>query len=58
VSEEKANMFKVQYLHGRCGRKCARQKGDSGCAIPWEMCRSSMSYHRRGEMGEDGRSQR
>ena len=57
MSDEKAIIFKVQYLHGRHRRICARHKRESECAIPGEICRPAMSYRRREATGWDGRSQ-
>jgi hypothetical protein len=51
VSDEKANIFEVQYLHGRHRRICARHKRDSECALPGEICFPAMSYRRREAMG-------
>jgi hypothetical protein len=35
--DEKANIFKVQYLHGKHGRKCGRHKCEGECALPGEI---------------------
>ena len=36
--DEKANIFKVRYLHGKHGRICGRHKREGGCALPGEIC--------------------
>ena len=41
--DEKANIFKVQLLHGKRGRKCGGHKREGGCALPGEVCRPAMS---------------
>jgi len=38
MPDEKAMIFKVQYLHGRHWRRCGGHKRESGCAIPGEIC--------------------
>lgn len=35
--DEKANIFKVQYLHGKHGRRSGRHKCESECALPGEI---------------------
>ena len=35
--DEKANLFKVQYLHGKHGRICGRHKREGECALPGEI---------------------
>jgi hypothetical protein len=35
--DEKANIFKVRYLHGKHGRKCGRHKREGECALPGEV---------------------
>jgi hypothetical protein len=37
MSDEKANIFKVQYLSGRHGCKCGRHKREGGSALPGEI---------------------
>ncbi len=37
ASDEKADIFKVQYLYGRRGRTCGGHKGEGGCALPGEI---------------------
>jgi len=37
--DEEAYKFKVQYLHGRTGCICSRNKREGGCALPGEICR-------------------
>ena len=39
MSDEKANIFKVLYLHGRHGRICGGHKREGGSALPGEICR-------------------
>lgn len=41
--DEKANIFKVQQLPGKHGRKYGRHKQEGRCALPGEVC---MSGHR------------
>ena len=36
--DERAHIFKVQYLHGKRGRRCGRHKRDGECALPGEIC--------------------
>ena len=36
--DEKANIFKVQYLYGKLGRRCGGHKREGGCALPGEIC--------------------
>ena len=38
VPDKKANIFKVQYLHGRRARRCGGHKREGGCALPGEIC--------------------
>ena len=42
MPDEKAYIFKVQYLYGRHGRICGGHKRESGCALPGEICRSAL----------------
>ena len=35
--DEKANISKVQYLHGKHGRRCGRHKREGECALPGEI---------------------
>jgi len=35
--DKKANIFEVQYLHGRHGRICGRHKCEGECALPGEI---------------------
>ena len=35
--DEKAIVFKVQYLHGKNGCKCGRHKREGECALPGEV---------------------
>jgi len=55
--DKKANHFKVRYLHGKRGRKCARDKREGECALPGEICCSAKSYHRCKTVGRSNRSQ-
>lgn len=41
VPDEKANVFKVPYLHGRHGRICGGHKREGRCALPGEVCPSA-----------------
>ena len=56
MSDEKAIIFKVQYLYGRHGRICGGHKREGGCALPGEvswyaivllMLRSIGMYHEK-----------
>jgi hypothetical protein len=54
MSDEKANVFKVQYLYGRHGRICGGHKREGGCALPGEIspiCQCVLSASRGAEMG-------
>ncbi|QLA21669.1 hypothetical protein GD604_17240 [Desulfolutivibrio sulfoxidireducens] len=57
ASDEKANIFKVRYLHGRRGRICDGHKREGGCALPGEVCPPAVCYRRREALGWAGRSQ-
>jgi hypothetical protein len=57
TSDEKANIFKVQYLSGRCGRRCGGHKREGGCALPGEICLPALCYCHREVAGRVGRSQ-
>jgi len=37
--DEKANIFKVRYLHGKHRRICGRHKREGECALPGEVSR-------------------
>jgi len=41
--DEKAKIFKVQYLYGKHGRISGGHKQEGKCAIPGEICRSALS---------------
>jgi len=54
--DEKANIFKVRYLHGKHGRICGGHKREGECALPGEvswyasvllMLRSVRMYHEK-----------
>jgi len=57
MPDEKANIFKVQNLSGRHGRRCGRHKREGGGALPGEVCRSALCYRHREVLGRVGRSQ-
>ena len=57
ASDEKANIFKVRYLHRRRGRRCGGHKGEGGYALPGEVCPPAMCYRRGNASGREGRSQ-
>ena len=40
--DEKAYIFKVQYLYGKHGRRCGRYKREGGCALPGEVCQFAL----------------
>lgn len=42
MSDKESNIFKVQYLYGRHGRRCGRHKRESECALPGEICLSAV----------------
>lgn len=39
--DEKANIFKVQYLYGKRGRRCDGHKREGRCALPGEVCKDA-----------------
>jgi hypothetical protein len=39
--DEKANIFKVPYLHGKHGRICGGHKCEGECVLPGEVCRTA-----------------
>ena len=41
--DEKANIFKVRYPHGKPGCICGGHKREGGCAIPGEVCESLLN---------------
>jgi len=55
--DEKANIFKVQYLYGRLARICGGHKREGESALPGEICQLVTNYHHREVMGRAGRSQ-
>ena len=55
--DEKANIFKVQYLYGEHGRRCGRHKREGGSALPGEVCWPAPCYDRREAVGWADRSQ-
>ena len=55
--DEKANLFKVQYLYGKLVRICGGHKREGGCAIPGEVCQLVTNYRHREVTGRVGRSQ-
>lgn len=57
MPDKKANIFEVQYLSGRHGRKCGGHKREGGCAIPGEICRPATCYWHREVLGRANRSQ-
>jgi hypothetical protein len=57
MPDEKANIFKVQYLSGRHGRICGGHKRDGGCVLPGEIWRSATCYRGREALGGVARSQ-
>ena len=36
--DERANIFKVQYLYGKLGRRCGGHKREGESALPGEVC--------------------
>jgi hypothetical protein len=36
--DEKAHIFKVQYLYGKLGRRCGEHKREGESALPGEVC--------------------
>ncbi len=57
MADEKANIFKVQYLYGNHGRICGGYKREGDRVLPGEICRSASGYRRREAVGWIGRSQ-
>jgi hypothetical protein len=55
--DEKANIFKVQKLPGKHGRRYGRYKHEGKCALPGEICMSATSYHHQEMMRGTYRSQ-
>lgn len=55
--DEKAIIFKVQYLNGTHGRICGGHKRGGGCALPGEACISALCYRHREVSGWICRSQ-
>ena len=51
ASDEKANIFKVQYLYGRRGRICGGHKGEGGCVLPGEIWAFAKCYPLREARG-------
>jgi len=49
--DKKANIFKVQYLHGGFGCICGGHKREGECALPGEICQFAIRYFRREAMG-------
>jgi hypothetical protein len=41
MPDEESDIFKVQYLYGRHGRRCGGHKRESECALPGEICLSA-----------------
>jgi hypothetical protein len=39
--DERANIFKVQYLSGKCRRRCDGHKREGRCVLPGEICQSA-----------------
>jgi hypothetical protein len=40
--DEKATRFKIQFLHGKHGRRCDEHKQEGECALPGEICSSAV----------------
>lgn len=57
MPDKKANIFEVQYLSGRQGRKCGGHKREGGCVIPGEIWWSATCYRGREAPGGIARSQ-
>jgi len=55
--DEKAIIFKVQYLYGKLVRICGGHKREGESALPGEICQLVTNYHYREVMGRVGRSQ-
>ena len=55
--DEKANIFKVQYLYGKFGCKCGGHKREGESALPGEICQLVTYYWHREVAGRVGRSQ-
>jgi hypothetical protein len=46
--DKKANIFKIQYLYGKHGRRCGRHKRESACALPGEVSRTAFEANTTG----------
>ena len=57
LSDEKANIFKVQTLPGRQGRRCGGPKCEGECALPGEICMAASCYRCQEATGWPYRSQ-
>ncbi len=57
MRDEKAIIFKVQYLYGARGRKYDGHKREGRCALPGKLCQSAQCYRHREVMKRVGRSQ-
>jgi hypothetical protein len=51
MTDEKANIFKVQSLHGGHGRRCGGHKRGGQCALPGEV--SGFAVKLAGSQGPD-----
>jgi len=49
--DEKALIFKVQYLYGKLGCRCGGHKREGESALPGEVCNCALSYRRREARG-------
>jgi len=50
--DEKANIFKVQYLYGKLVRRCGGHKRQGESALPGEVCQL-VRYYRHREVREE-----
>jgi hypothetical protein len=55
--DEKAIIFKVQYLYGKLGRRCGGHKREGESALPGEICQLVTYYRHREMTGRVGRGQ-
>ena len=55
--DEKADLFKVLYLHREHGRRCGGHKREGGYFLPREVCTAASGYRRREASGWACRSQ-
>ena len=55
--DERASIFKVQYLYGKVVCRCGEYKREGKSALPGEICNFALSYCRQEAMGWSCRGQ-